>query len=100
MTSGRQYVLRCRYRTSGIASGAGPVWLAGELAGHPLATNDWDESSLEFVTRPESGLLRLRLSYGRVPGTTRINGVLWLSNVRLDSRVRTESAPGRPARPR
>ena len=100
VTGGRQYVLRCRYRTSGIASGAGPVWLAGELAGHPLATNDWDESSLEFVTRPESGLLRLRLSYGRVPGTTRINGVLWLSSVRLDSRVRTESAPGRPARPR
>jgi hypothetical protein len=82
---GRRYQLRSRYRTSGIASGAGPRWTAGgQTAGTPLAAEDWTESSPEFETPPAAAVIRLALVYERVPGTTRVTGVLWLAEVRLE----------------
>lgn len=83
--AGRRYRLRSRYRTSGIASGAGPRWLARDLApGPPLAADDWGESWLEFETPQSARVIHLALAYQRIPGTTRITGVLWLEKVRLE----------------
>lgn len=84
VAGGRRYRLRCRYQASGIARGAGPVWMAGDLAtSEPLAA-DSTETSLEFAVGPVSRVLRLLLVYQRVPGTTRIIGVLKLESVRLE----------------
>ena len=48
VVGGRRYRLRCRYQASGIARGAGPVWMAGDLAtSEPLAAGS-TETSLEF----------------------------------------------------
>ncbi len=82
---GRRYRLRCRYRTSGIERGAGPVWSVADLAmGEPLAAEPWTDTSMEFVAPPRTEVVRLLLLYRRIPGTTRINGLLWLENVRLE----------------
>lgn len=82
---GRRYRLRCRYRTSGIERGAGPAWAVAEFAtGEPLAAESWSETSMEFVTATRVEVVPLELVYRRMPGTTRINGVLWLENVRLE----------------
>ncbi|MEK7755232.1 MAG: hypothetical protein AAB654_25135, partial [Acidobacteriota bacterium] len=84
VVGGRRYRLRCRYQATGIARGAGPVWMAGDLAtSEPLAAGP-AETSLEFTVGPASGVLRLLLRYQRVPGTTRIIGVLKLESVRLE----------------
>jgi hypothetical protein len=84
VAGGRRYRLRCRYQASGIARGAGPVWVAGDLAtSEPLAAGQ-TETSLEFAVGPASRVLRLLLEYRRVPGTTRIIGVLNLESVRLE----------------
>lgn len=81
----RRYRLTSRYRTTGIAGGAGPFWLAPGLPpGAPLAAGDWAESSLEFETPVAARIIRLELAYQRIPGTTRITGVLWLEKVRLE----------------
>lgn len=79
--AGRRYRLRCRYRTAGIAPGAGPRWLPG---GTPLSSEDWRETESELTTQPGEEVVRLRLAYQRVPGTTRIAGTLWLAHVRLE----------------
>ena len=84
VAGGRRYRLHCRYQASGIARGAGPVWVAGDLASsEPLATGP-RETSLEFAVGPASRVLRFLLVYRRVPGTTRIIGVLKLESVRLE----------------
>jgi len=84
VAGGRRYRLHCRYQASGIARGAGPVWVAGDLASsEPLAAG-LRETSLEFAVEPASRVLRLGLVYQRVPGTTRIIGVLKLESVRLE----------------
>jgi hypothetical protein len=84
VAGGRRYRLHCRYQASGIARGAGPVWVAGDLAtSEPLAAGP-TETSLEFAVGPASRVLRLLLVYRRVPGTTRIIGVLKLESVRLE----------------
>jgi hypothetical protein len=82
---GRRYRLSSRYRTTGVAGGAGPRWLAPGLSpGPPLAADDWTESWLEFETPVAARVIRIELAYQRIPGTTRITGVLWLEKVRLD----------------
>ena len=65
-------------------SPSGPVWMAGDLAtSEPLAAGP-TETSLEFTVGPVSRVLPLLLTYRRVPGTTRIIGVLRLESVRLE----------------
>ncbi|MBI4874490.1 MAG: hypothetical protein HY822_07645 [Acidobacteria bacterium] len=81
VSGGRRYRLRWRYRTGGIPPGAGPLWLPG---GSPLSSDGGSDAALEFATRPGEELVRLRLAYQRIPGTTRISGTLWLDSVRLE----------------
>ncbi len=75
---GRRYRLLWRHTATGIAAGAGPVWVAGDTAAA--------EPSFEFTTPRAGDTILLRLEYRRVPGTTRIDGVLTLNEVQLQLR--------------
>jgi tetratricopeptide (TPR) repeat protein len=80
---GRRYRLYWRHSVTGIVPWAGPVWVAGDSAGPPLPAANGAESWFEFTTPPAGDTILLRLEYRRVPGTTRVEGVLTLSEVRL-----------------
>ena len=88
----RHYRLRFEYRASGIAPGSGPRWeIADAASGKPLSPSpadlfeqDWAEELLTFSTPPGVRLGRLSLIYQRVPGTTRIEGSVFLRLVSLD----------------
>ncbi len=84
LLGGCRYRLSWRHRMTGIAPGAGPVWAAGSAAtSQPLSGRDAAEPQLEFTTPPGAQAIHLCLEYRRQPGTTRIEGVLLLSEVRL-----------------
>lgn len=79
---GREYILRFHCRTSGIAPGTGIRWrvYAPDLI---AASRDLSEETLVFSTPADAALIRLALAYERSPGTTRIEGSVWLYDVEL-----------------
>jgi tetratricopeptide (TPR) repeat protein len=84
------YVLRFRYRTSGIGPASGLSWRVGDpnrnatiAAGDSLSSEEQAEERLAFVTPPGCTLVRVALQYQRLPGTTRISGFIVLRNVEL-----------------
>jgi hypothetical protein len=87
------YELSFRYRTAGIAGGAGLAWRIADAGTGAVLTPLKDppgfasepeaEGRLAFHTPVECRLLRLSLRYRRSPGTTRIEGFLVLRDVAL-----------------
>jgi len=83
LQAGQSYRLSYRYRTAGIAAGSGLGWQVAGASSAPLASQEWKEEAVEFAA-PAGGLARLALVYHRAPGTTRIEGTLWISQVKVD----------------
>ena len=89
---GRRYGLGFEYRTEEMAGETGLAWKVsdgaggGELAaGEPqAAAPEWRKGGLRFATPAGTRWIRLALWYGRVPGTTRIEGRFWLRQVALE----------------
>lgn len=86
LRAGQHYRLSFRYRTAGIAAGSGPQWRIAGAGSAPLASEDWKEETLDLGAPEGAGPARLALLYRRVPGTTRIEGRLWISQVKLEPR--------------
>jgi hypothetical protein len=88
---GREYRLRFRYRTSGIGPDTGVQWrifdaaTAAQLADRSsyLSSEDEIEQEVSFSTPAKTHMARLVLLYQRAPGTTRIEGSIFLSRVSL-----------------
>ena len=90
----RQYQIKVHYRfhpassTSGLQLSVVPV-----PSGKPLIVGMMDPSAEEFVeqsfpfqTPPQPGPMKILLSYNRLPGTTRMEGKLWIQSVHLTLR--------------
>jgi tetratricopeptide (TPR) repeat protein len=80
---GRTYRMSFRCRTSGIPPESGLRWKICGAESPQLSSEDWKEQELEFRTPPNAGPVRLTLGYQRAPGTTRIEGSIWLSAVKV-----------------
>ncbi len=88
---GRRYKLTVRYRTDGIPAPSGLKWsIVAVPSGQPLFAEilnspggESREQDFEFQTPQQSVSLKLLLSYTRLPGTTRIEGKLWIHSVQL-----------------
>lgn len=87
-----RYRFDFEYRTSGVQAGTGLRWRVtsvGEGAGRPLAdsfelsSESWAKGAVSFETPPDFRLARVVLVYQRAPGTTRIEGAVWLRNAAL-----------------
>jgi len=89
---GRRYRLRFQYRTVQVGRPSGLRWRVleagsgAELApGSPdLAAENWTNGAVDFETRDQTRLIRLSLGYRRASGTTRIEGALWVRDLRLE----------------
>lgn len=89
---GSEYRATVRYRVDGIAPGAGLRLAIGPLTGGApvlsgllnLPAADYADQSFEFQAPPEPAPFELVLAYGRMPGTTRIEGRLWIQSIRLE----------------
>jgi hypothetical protein len=87
----RKYRLAVRYRADSIPADSGIQWsvvmvpagrsLAALPLTSPAAQVTGQSTSLE--TPPTPGPTKLLLSYARAPGTTRIEGTLWIQSVEL-----------------
>ncbi len=82
---GVSYRLTANYRTVGIAPGSGLEWHLAGARSAALASEEWKEEAVEFAA-PPGGLARLALVYRRAPGTMRLEGTLWLRQVRLSQK--------------
>ena len=88
---GREYRLRFRYRTSGIAPDTGLRWrivdaaTGGELGyrSPDLSSEEERQEEVLFSTTVETQLGRVVLGYQRAAGTTRIEGSISLRDVGL-----------------
>jgi tetratricopeptide (TPR) repeat protein len=87
----QELLLRFEYQTSGISPDSGLVWqvLGGEdpqsLGSSPSLSNPaWTEGVVRFEVPAGVELLRLRLSYTRLPGEPRIEGSLSTRAIRLE----------------
>lgn len=89
---GARHRFEFEYRTSGIEAGGGLRWrISGVIAGgwKPLAdladlsSEGWSRGAVAFETPAELRLARLALVYQRAPGTTRIEGAVWLRDLGL-----------------
>jgi tetratricopeptide (TPR) repeat protein len=86
------YHLRFDHRTRGFEKNTGMHWSVFDVAnGSDLAeaaaelgSEAWDTRETRFTTGPNSRLVRLALIYRRAPGTTLLEGSLWLRNINLD----------------
>ncbi len=74
-----------RYRTAGIAAGTGLVWTAGDAKSHDLSSPEFRTESFVFSTAEPLMLVKLRLEYHRAIGTSRFEGTLAVSNVKLET---------------
>jgi hypothetical protein len=90
LTPGRAYTLRWEYRTAGIAPDTGLRWrvldgpaVLAESSG--LSSGEWTAGALRLDTPASINAPRLVLLYQRAPGSTRIEGALWLRNVGLEA---------------
>jgi len=87
----RQYLLKIRYRLRHTQSGSGLQWSVLPVpSGKPvmvglmnLPAEEFVEQSFPFETLPQQCPMRLLLSYTRLPGTTRMEGELWIRSVQL-----------------
>jgi hypothetical protein len=86
-----RYRLEFECRTSDIQAGAGLRWKiasALEASGTwaesaDLAGGNWSPGGVSFQTPPQPAPARLVLLYRRAPGTTRIQGALWIRSLKL-----------------
>jgi len=91
MLPGRHYRLAIRERMEEIAPDSGLQWLVLPLSGgRPLTASTTSrrdgesaEQSIDFETPRAETPLRLALRYDRAPGTTRIEGRLWVRSIKL-----------------
>lgn len=90
------YKMEYTYRTVGISPGTGIHWQIVDtnsgavLADSPyLSSETHKQASLSFSVEPETALVRLRLVYKRVPGTSRIAGTLMITSTEVQRRLRT-----------
>lgn len=89
---GRRYRLTIRYRTDGIAAGSGLRWRVQSLDRKqtPLEgllqhmTQDFADEAFEFQAPAVRIPAIAVLMYERSPGTTRIEGKLWLQSAKLE----------------
>jgi hypothetical protein len=92
LAAGRKYKLAARYRLEGIAPETGLQWRVQSVDGkQTLLTgllnqpaNDFVEQAFEFKTGGEELPAMIVLRYTRQPGTTRIEGKLWMQSVTLE----------------
>jgi tetratricopeptide (TPR) repeat protein len=84
------YEFRFMYRTGGIEQGTGLAWRITDLngakivaQGPSLASDSEREGILPFTTPPGGNLVRMTLTYQRALGTTRIEGFIALTKLRL-----------------
>jgi tetratricopeptide (TPR) repeat protein len=92
LLAGAGYRLSFEYQTSGIKPQTGLQWRAfdaGSGAEVPvvsphLSSQTWTGATASFSAPPDGGVLLLDLAYVRMPGTIRIEGDVWLRNVRLE----------------
>ena len=88
---GANYRLTFEYQTAGIQPETGLRWkVFGDNSGvelrvraTDLSSREWRESAAEFTAPPQSQVVRLALNYERLRGTARIEGDVWLRNLRL-----------------
>lgn len=90
--AGRDYLLRIRYETNNIHQPTGLRWIVNE----PLSREDLSSGSAvlkpiaegvaeaRFRAPTQTRLLCLTLTYGRVPGSMRINGDVTLREVQIE----------------
>ena len=89
---GRDYCLRFEYQTEGVGRETGLAWRVSDaVTGAELAVQSpllagelWRSGSVRFTAPAAAGCIRLTLAYGRMPGTTRIEGTLRLRGVLLE----------------
>jgi hypothetical protein len=87
----RKYHLTVRYRGESIPPDSGLQWsVVTATPGPPVATLPLHapaaqvaEQSADFQTPPTQVPMKLLLSYSRAPGTTRVEGTLWIESVNL-----------------
>lgn len=87
----RQYQLNVRYRLRHARSASGLQWSVLPVpSGRPmmvglmnLSAEDFVGQSFHFETAPQECPTRILLSYTRQPGTTRMEGELWIQSVQL-----------------
>jgi hypothetical protein len=87
----RKYRLAVRYRGESIPPESGLQWSVVAVSGGPsIATlplhapnTQVTEQSADFETPPAQAPMKLLLSYSRAPGTTRVEGTLWIESVNL-----------------
>jgi hypothetical protein len=88
----RRYKLVARYRTDGIVAAGGLRWRVQSLDRKlslldgvmSKATEDYADETFEFRTPAQKTPATIVLAYTRSPGTTRIEGRLWLQSVKLE----------------
>jgi hypothetical protein len=86
-----KYHLSVRYRGQSIPAESGLQWsVVTHSEGPAIATlplrapaAQATEQSADFQTPPTQAPIKLLLSYSRAPGTTRIEGTLWIQSVEL-----------------
>jgi len=91
LLAGRKYHLTVHYRSDSIAPESGLQWSVLTVpAGQSLASirlnapaGEAGEQSIGFEAPKTQAPARLLLSYARSPGTTRIEGTLWIESVEL-----------------
>jgi hypothetical protein len=83
LSAGTRYKVSFEYRTVGLPQSTGLYWSGGPQPAYEFhAAESWSRASWSFLSSGESG--RLALAYRRYPGTTRLEGALFLRNVRLE----------------
>lgn len=87
----RSYRLRYSYRSEGVNLDSGLRWRVSNFNGDntwassptALADDQWTDGTLTFLTPADGNLGRITLRCDRIAGTTRVEGSLWLREVRL-----------------
>jgi O-antigen ligase len=93
LRSGAHYRVQFEYRTAGLPARTGLYWSAGGEPAYEFdSAETWSRAEWHFWSSAETG--RLSLGYRRYPGTTRLEGALFLRNVQLD---REDGQPRSPA---
>jgi tetratricopeptide (TPR) repeat protein len=88
----RHYQLQVHYRLRPTHSESGLQWSVLPVpSGKPLmvglmnlSSETFVEQSFLFETPPQQGPMRILLSYIRLPGTTRMEGTLWIQSAQLN----------------
>jgi hypothetical protein len=83
LSVGVRYTVGFEYRTTGLPPHTGLYWSIGAKPAYQFdSMENWTAARWSFWSTGETG--RLSLSYSRYPGTTRIEGIVFLRNVRLE----------------